>query len=188
MVTTRSVRLAALMLCALTSGCTVRYAHNTFSEPLLHDARTSVGIEAGGYFWEGEIKGQRGDLAALGMYQKFDFATDAAAAMLQARTRWFPLEPSLFRPFLAGGLGVYKLSRTESDARCRGTSICVTSFSDQRGRATILSPHLAAGAELRPSETGAALVFAVTREFARYDLEWELTGWRFSAGVTYRPK
>ncbi len=146
-----------------------------------------MAIEGGGYFWEGRLAGQRGDIGIMGSYQKFDFFTDAAATHLEARARWFAVPDGPLQPFFGGGLGVYRLSRTGSDARCRGSSICLTAFDDQRGQATGLTPHLAAGVELVPSDSPVAVVVGVTREFGVFDPEWDLTAWRFAAGLTVRP-
>lgn len=177
----------ALLLPLLASACTLRYAQSSFTEPALDNATKGVAIEAGGYLWNGTAFGQRADVALVGAYQQFDFFTDAATSHIEARLRWFPLQPGLVDPFVAGGLGVYRLNRTESDPTCRGRGICLADRTDQRGQATGLNPHLVVGTEVWPENSPAGLVVAVTREFGAFDPEWDLSAWRISAGLVFRP-
>lgn len=170
------------------SSCTVRYAYTSFTEPVLQDAKTGLAIEAGGYLWNGTVFGQRGDAGLIGVYETFDFFTDAAASHVEARARWFPFEPRLVDPFVGGGVGIYRLNRTESDLRCRGRGICLSGQNDMRGQATGLTPHVVVGTEIRPGTSRGALVVAVAREFGGFDPEWDLTAWRVSAGLSFRPR
>ncbi len=188
-----SMRIAAtkisvvILLATLSSACTLRYARSSFTDPALDEAQ-GLAIEGGVYFWEGALAGQRADIGLTGIYQKFDFYTDAAASHVEGRMRWFPLQEGLVDPYVGAGLGIYRLNRTETVATCRNRGICLDNQFDQRGQATGLTPHVVLGAELRPGNRQAGLVLAVTREFGSFDPEWDLTAWRISAGLVLRPK
>jgi hypothetical protein len=184
-----TLRVATLaLLSMLASACTLRYAQSSFAEPILDDAKTGVALEGGVYPWTGWIAGQRADLAFVAAYQSFDFFTDARTTHVEARLRWFPLQPGLFDPFVGGGLGVYRLERTENDPRCRGITICLSGQSDQRGQATGGTPHVVLGTELRPTGARFGVVLAVAREFGAFDPEWDLSAWRVSGGLVYRAR
>lgn len=179
--------LLVLMLPLLTSACTLRYAHTSFTDPALNEAK-GVAVEGGIRFWDGTLGGQRADVSLMGAYQRFDFFTDAATSHVEARARWFPLGGGAFDPFLGGGLGIYRLNATETVLTCRGRSICLSGPNQRRGNATGLTPHVVAGSEFGLGDSPFGLVAAISREFGGFDLAWNLDVWRMSAGVSYRPR
>jgi len=125
-------------------------------------------------------------VALFGTYQQFDFFVDAVATNVGFRGRWFPLQQGLVDPFVASGLGVYQLHKAERHFNCRGGGICLTEFGEARGQATCLT-HTSQSEPSRPADVAGGLL-AVAREFGDSDPEWDVTAWRISAGLAFRPK
>ena len=184
-----TARLLALLALLVLPGCTVRYAHSAPADDLLADNRTGIPVEGGITFLHGDVDYGRVDLGILGSYQTFDFFTDAALARIDFTGRILPRPTGTFQPFFGAGLGIHRLWATETTRRCGRRAICIDSEGGpQRQVETGINPHWTAGLEVFPSGRATGLVVGVTHEFAASAVDWDLSGFRFSAGFVYRPR
>lgn len=184
------VRTAVLLVgIAFTSGCTLRYAHNSFDDARLNDNTSGPGVEMGMTFRSYDALGGQADVMLMGTFQRFDFFTDAMLSQVNARGRLLPWPTARVRPFVGLGLGFHRLWRTEDHNNCRGSSICLgPGLAQHLSPAGGANPHFVVGAETPLFNERTALVLDVTREFLSDPSDWNLNFWRISAGLSYRPR
>lgn len=178
-----------LLVSLLATGCTLRYAHSDYGDPILDDARSGIGLEGGARGWSGDLPFGRWDVQILGAYQRFEFHTDAVLARIDARGRYFPVATGQVQPFVGFGFGGLRLFPVEEDdLNCRNRQICIEpGLFDHRRQEQLLNFHATLGTEVPIGQGPFSVVLAGTREFGADGLDWDLNEWRLAIGLYVVP-